>query len=329
MTNSVPSILLVGAGRWGENYLRILLRLQADGLCYLVGAQGISQHLLEYINKEFKVQTFCDDRGLEKANAVIIATPIYNHFEVAKKALLAGKDVLIEKPITATLEEARELEKIHASSSQILMVGHIFRYNPAVDYVKKLLLNREIGNIRFLRSRFMGLKLKEQDAGILATVAIHFIYLSNYFVGKPPKKVWAKTNYFLDSMLEDHCLVRLDYDSEFSLIESDYFTPGKWRTFDIIGTQGAISLDALHQKVDLHQKKHIYTGKGFEVADGNTICPNIDFQEPLYLEIRHFLECVQQRTEPLTGIRDSIDVLKIIESAYESARSDSARILYQ
>lgn len=175
----------------------------------------------------------------------------------------------------------------------------------------------------------MGLRPKEQDAGILATIAIHFIYLSNYLIGKTPKKVWAKTNYFLDSKLEDHCLVRLDYDPEFSLTESDYFTPGKWRTFDIIGTQGAILLDTLNQKVELHQKKHVYTGEGFEAHDGNTLRPNIEFQEPLYLEISHFLDCIRHRTEPLTGIREGIDVLRIIEAAYESSRSDKTLTLEQ
>lgn len=322
MKNGIPSILLVGVGRWGQNHLRILLKLQARGLCTFLGVQALNQHLLQYISKEFGVQTFDGDRGLEKADAVIIATPIQDHFEVAKKALLAGKDVLIEKPLTQTLEEAYTLEKINADSSQILMVGHTFRYNPAVDYAKSLLADREIGNIRFLRGRFLGLRVKEQDAGILATVAIHFIYLSNYLIGKSPKKVWAKTNYFLDSSLEDHCLVRLEYDPEFSIIESDYFTPGKWRTFDIIGAQGAVFLDALNQKVELHHKKHIYTEKGFEMSDGNTLRPNIEFQEPLYLELSHFLECVRDRKEPLTGIKDSIDTLRIIESAYESARLD-------
>ncbi len=323
MKKGTPSILLVGVGRWGQNYIRILLKLQAKGLCHLVGVNNnTNDRLLQYIGKEFGVRTLCDDEGFEEADAIIIAVPTPNHFIVAKKALLAGKDVLIEKPLTKTLEEAQELNKIHASSSQVFMVGHIFRYNPAVDYVKKLLSDREIGNIRFLRGRFMGLRPKEEDAGILATIAIHFIYLSNYLMGRTPKKVRANTSYFLDSKLEDHCLVRLDYDQEFSLIESDYFTPGKWRTFDIIGTQGAILLDALNQKVELHQKKHVYTGSSFEAHNGNTLHPSIEFQEPLYLELSHFLECIRQRTEPLTGIRDGIDVLRIIEAAYESSRSD-------
>ncbi len=322
MKNGIPSVLLVGIGRWGQNYIRILLKLQAKGLCRLVGVNNDTNHsLLQYIGKEFGVRTFCKDDGFEESDAVIIAVPTHNHFTVAKRALLAGKDVLVEKPLTKTLEEAQELNRIHKTSSQVFMVGHTFRYNPALDYVKKLLSDREIGSIRFLRGRFMGLRPKEQDAGILATIAIHFIYLSNYIMGKTPKKVWAKTSYFLDSKLEDHCLVRLDYGREFSLIESDYFTPGKWRTFDIIGTQGAILLDTLNQKVELHQKKHIYTGGGFEVHDGNTLYPNIEFQEPLYLELSHFLDCIRQRTEPLTGIQDGIEVLQIIKAAYESSSS--------
>lgn len=323
----VPSILLIGVGRWGENHLRVLLKLQAEGLCNLVGVHDIDPIRLKYIGNEFGVRMFSDDRGLEEADAVDIAVPTYNHFKVAEKALLAGKDVLVEKPATETVDQAIELNKIR-SSSQILMVGHLFRYNPALDYVKKLLLEKEIGNILFLRGRFMGFRFKERDAGILATTAIHFIYLSNYLMGKLPESVWAKANYLLDSRyqldskLDDSCLVRLDYSPEFSLIESDYFTPGKWRAFDIIGTQGAIFFDALDQKVELHQKKHMYIGGRFEAYNGSILHPNIEFQEPLYLELKHFLECVKHRKEPLTGIKDGIDVLRIIEAAYESSSLD-------
>ncbi len=320
---NIPSILLVGVGRWGENHLRVLLKLQANRLCHLVGIHDIDHRRLQHIGKEYDVQTFFDDQGLEEADSVDVTVPTFNHFAVAKKALLAGKDVLIEKPLTKTVEEAIELDRIRTASSRILMVGHLFRYNPALDYVKKLLSDKEIGSIRFLRGRFMGFRFKERDAGILATTAIHFIYLSNYLMGRTPEAVWARVNCLLDSELDDHCLVRLDYGPEgFSLIESDYFTPGKWRTFDIIGTQGAISLDALNQRVVLHQKKHEFTGGRFEAINGSVFEPNIEFREPLYLELRHFLECVQKRKEPLTGIRDGVEVLKIIEAAYKSSSLD-------
>ena len=330
MKNSkkIPSILLIGVGRWGENHLRVLLKLQAKGFCRLAGIHDTNNDRLQSVGKEFGVKTFFNcDQGLEEADAVVVAVPTYNHFAVAKKTLSAGKDILVEKPLTKTVEEAKELEKIILTSPQILMVGHLFRYNPSVDYVKKLLADKEIGNIRFLRGHFLGFRFKESDAGILATTAIHFIYLSNHLMGTTPKAVWAKTNYLLDQKLDDCSIIRLDYDSSFSLIESDYFTPGKWRTFAIIGTKGAILLDALDQKVELHQKKHIHTGGHFEAYNGSVLHPNIEFQEPLYLELKHFLECIENRTEPLTGIKDGIAVLRIIEAAYQSSQSDRTVVL--
>ncbi len=324
----IPSILLIGVGRWGENHLRVLLKLQAKGFCRLAGIHDTNNDRLQSVGKEFGVKTFFNDaQGLKEADAVVIAVPTYNHFAVAKKALLAGKDVLVEKPLTETVGEAEELERIVQTSSRILMVGHLFRYNPAVDHVKKLLADKEIGNIRFLRGHFMGFRFKESDAGILATTAIHFIYLSNYLMGTAPKAVWAKTNYLLDQERDDCGLIRLDYDSGFSLIESDYFTPGKWRTLAIIGTQGAILLDALDQKVELHQKKHIFSGGCFEAYNGSVLHPNIEFQEPLYLELKHFLECLENRAEPLTGIKDGLEVLRIIEAAYQSSQSDRTVVL--
>lgn len=316
-----PAVLLIGVGRWGVNHLRVWLRLQSEGLCRLVGVQDADEQRRKDVAKEFGVKTYADDSGRLEADAVDIVVPTYNHFSVVKTALSAGKDVLVEKPLTETLLEALELKKIKRKSSNILMTGHLFRYNPAADYAKKLLVERELGAIRFLRGRFMGFRFPEHDAGVLATTAIHFIYLSNYFVGKTPKAVWAKTERMLGTQLDDFSLIRLDYGSEFSLIESDYFTPGKWRTFDIIGTQGAVFVDLLHQTLDIHRKRHVRSGARFEAYDGGAVHQKLEFQEPLDLELRHFLQCIQDRSEPLTGLSDGVETLKIIEAAYESSRS--------
>src|SRR3989344_7025254 len=327
MKKKIPSILLVGVGRWGKNHLRVLLKLQAEGLCRLIGVQARNSQRLESIAKEFGVRTFSDDQGWEEAGAIDITVPTHDHFILAKKALLAGKDVLIEKPMTASLTEAEELERIHANSSQILMAGHIFCYNPALDYVKKIIVSGKIGKIRFLRGRFMGFRDKDIDVGILATTAMHFIYLSNSLMGKPPKAVWAKVDYLLDPVLDDYCLVRLDYGPEFSLIEADFFTPGKFRTFDILGTHGSIIFDVINQKVELRDEKHVPFGDHFKTHAGSVSNPDIAYQEPLYLELRHFLECIQERKEPLTGIKDGVAILRIIEAAYESSRLDKTILL--
>ncbi len=319
--NKPPSVLLVGCGRWGINHLRVLLRFHAAGRCRLVGVQDFSEQRLKDVAKEFGVKTFSDSRGMLEADAVDIVVPTYNHYKVAREALLAGKHILVEKPMTQTSKEARELEKLKLKSGRIVMVGHLFRYNPAADMARKLIVDKELGALRFLRGRFMGFRFQEHDAGILATTAIHFIYLSNYLMGKRPVAVWAKTERMLGTKLDDLSLIRLDYGSSFSLLESDYFTPGKWRTFDIIGTQGSLFVDLLNQELDLHRKRHVRVGERYEAYDGGVVHRKLEFKEPLELEISHFLKCVQDRSDPVTGITDGLDTVKLVEAAYQSARS--------
>jgi len=313
--------LLVGVGRWGINHLRNLVKLDAEGVCKFIGVQDTDEQRLKEVEEEFGVRTFSDESGMVEADAVDIAVPTYNHFAVAKAALSTGKDVLVEKPVTQTLNEARELDELRRKTSRIVMVGHIFRYNPATDYARRLLVEKELGAIRFLRGRFMGFRPQEHDAGIIASTAIHFLYVSNYLIGKKPRAVWAKTEHLLGNELEDFSLIKLDYGTEFSIIESDYFTPGKWRTFDIIGTQGSLFVDLLNQKIELHRKHHVRVGDRYEAHDGGVLRPELRFQEPLETEIRHFIECVRERLDPITDLADGIDVLETIEAAYESAHS--------
>jgi UDP-N-acetylglucosamine 3-dehydrogenase len=320
--SKVPSVLLVGVGRWGENHLRVWQKLDAEGLCNFIGVLDSEESRRQMISDKFGVKTFSDDSAFSQADAIDVVVPTYNHFDVVRKALSMGRDVLVEKPITATLEQALELQKIQQKSSQILMVGHLFKYNPALELTMKLLDDGEIGKVRYLRARFMGFRDKEHDAGVLATTAIHFIYVSNHIMGKDPKSVRANADFLLDGELDDHCFIRLDYDSGFSMIESDYFTPGKYRTIDIIGTNGSIVLDMLSQTVELRREWHVKNGTRFNAYDGGVIPQNIEFKEPLYLELSHFLDCIRTRNEPLTGIKDGIETLKIIEAAYKSAKLD-------
>lgn len=316
----IPSVLQVGVGYWGKNHLRAWKKLENEGLCKLIGVQGQNQEKLRVIEKEFNVTTYSDDSGWIKADAIDIVIPTHAHYEVAKKALFAQKDILVEKPLTQTVSESEDLKRICHESGQIVMAGHLFRYNPAVERAKKLIETGEIGDIRFLRGQFMGFRNKEYDAGILATTAIHFIYLANYFVGSSPKAVAARLESLLDPEFEDRCLIHLEYEGVSATIESDYFSPGKWRTFNIVGTQGIIEMDTLGQKVVVHKKRHVMNDGRFIAVDEGEITLNIPFQEPLILELRHFLDCIGKRNEPRTGIDDAIDALRVVEAGYESSR---------
>lgn len=323
----VPKILQVGVGRWGVNHLRVWTKLHAEGACRLIGVVDKDPERRKAIGDEFGVRMFSDFSAIEEADAVDIVVPTYQHLEIMKIAIAAGKDFLVEKPVTQDMKEARELEKLTRGSKAVMMVGHLFRYNPAADLVRSYIELKEIGKIRFMRGRFMGFRFQEHDAGILATTAIHFIYLSNFFHGRMPIAVRARVDYALGTKLDDFCQLRLDYDGPFTVLESDYFTPGKWRSFDVIGTQGSAQADLLTQKVELHRKRHVKGKDRYEIYDAGVIKPDIKFQEPLDLELRHFLQCVRDRSQPMTGLREGIEVLKIIEAAYESSRRDKTVLI--
>lgn len=319
---SIPAVLQIGAGRWGVNHLRILSKLHAEGSIKLIGVYEVDGERRAAVAKEFQVETFADNGVFAKADAFDIVVPTYKHAEIAKMAIASGKDFLVEKPLAQNLKEARELEKLSKGSSSIMMVGHIFRYNPAATFAKKLIAEGALGKIRFMRGRFMGFRYQEHDAGILATTAIHFLYLSSFLHGKTPQAVWAKTEYMFGTKLDDLSIIRLDYGDTFTIVETDYFTPGKWRTFDIIGTLGAAHVDLLNQEVILHHKRHIWGQNRFEAHDGGEVTHKLEFQEPLELEIRHFFECVRTRNKPLTALENGLEVIEVIEAAYESARTD-------
>ena len=324
MNGEKPRILLVGVGRWGINHLRTWLRLQSEGLCTLAGVQDSDDRRLKAVAREFGVKTFGDGRGYDEADAVDVVVPTYNHFDVVKTALAAGKDVLVEKPITETVAQAEKLKALKKRSGRLLMVGHLFRYNPATELVRKLIAAREIGKVLFLRGRFMGFRFPEHDAGVLATTAIHFIYVANFFMGRRPKTVTARVEHMLGMPRDDFSQMRLDYGDGFAVIEAEYFTPGKWRSFDVIGSQGAVFADLLNQTVDVHRTRHVPIpgpGQRFEAYDGGVVSHRPGFTEPLDLELRHFLKCIKDRSEPGTGLADGLDTLKVVEAAYRSAKT--------
>ena len=214
-----PAILLIGAGRWGFRHLKVLERLDYEGVCRLVGVVDTDSKTRSFLKENSSANVFSDYSSLDSADAVDIVVPTYEHFGVAKLCLEAGKDIFVEKPLVQNVEEANELDMLRKKTSKIVQVGHIFRYNPATEYLKTLLLKKEIGDVRYIRGHFMAFREPEYDAGILATSAIHFIYVSNYLLGKMPKFVTAKTEQLLGLGLDDFAMLTLDYDSEFSIID--------------------------------------------------------------------------------------------------------------
>jgi UDP-N-acetylglucosamine 3-dehydrogenase len=202
-------VLLLGLGRWGANHLRILHSLPVE--FYVADVQAKS---LESARKLGIPETHCSAEPLAflpRVDAAVIVTPAQTHFDLARQFMEAGKDVFVEKPITLASPQAKELARLAEERQRILQVGHIFRFDPASQWLREAIQEGQFGHVRLLRGNFSGFKRPRNDSGVAFADAIHFVDLFNYLLGQTPASVAAVTKDFLGRGMEDASWLSLEY----------------------------------------------------------------------------------------------------------------------
>jgi len=319
-----PKIVLVGLGRFGRNHLRVLKELEEEGLCEVYGVVDISTEALENVKKNYNITTstkFNEFLG-DCVDAIDIVTPTDTHYSISRECLEAGKHVFVEKPLTTSYEEAKELVRIANMKEKVLMVGDIFRYNSAVQKIKQLIKKGELGEVYYMFGHFMGLKDPRLDVGALFNFTVHHIYVYNYLLEKLPEEVTCCTGHFLGRKeFEDVVLLSLKYPSGIlGIIEGSWLPPGNFRDLTIVGSRKSLTSDLLKQTIDLHD---IYiearNGKLKAVNNGSKRI-DIKFKEPLKLELLDFIECIKTGRKPLADGQAALNVIKVAEKALESTR---------
>jgi predicted dehydrogenase len=251
-----PRIVLIGVGRFGKNHLRVLKELEEEGLCTLYGVVDLQIDVLENIRRAYNVIISTDFRDFltEDVDAVDIVTPANTHFEICKECLNAGKHVFVEKPLATSYVEAKKLVQMSREQGKILMVGHIFRYNPAVQKIKELIEKKEVGEIYYMFGHFMGLNDPRLDVGALYNYAVHHIDIYDYLLEKLPEEVMSCTGHFLGRKeFEDVAIIILKYPSgTLGIIECSWLPPGKFRDLTIVGSKKSLTSDLLSQTLELH-----------------------------------------------------------------------------
>ena len=144
---------------------------------------------------------------------MVVATPAPTHYNLCREFIEAGKDVFVEKPITLVSEEARQLTELATKSGRILQVGHIFRYDPASQWLREAIQAGQFGRVQILRSNFSGFKRPRNDSGVMFADAIHFVDLFNFLLDQTPARVYAATQDFLGRGMEDASLLSLEYSN--------------------------------------------------------------------------------------------------------------------
>jgi predicted dehydrogenase len=322
----------LGCGYWGPNLLRNFSALPNCRVKYVVDSSAERRAFVETnftrTTAVESAKTVLDD---PEVSAVVIATPAATHFALAKQALRAGKHIFVEKPLATKASEVDELDRCAAERNLVVMTGHTFIYNAAVRYVKKLIDDGELGDIRYIYSQRLNLGRIRSDIDALWNFAPHDISIIQYWLGDPePVSVSKKGMAYMQDGIEDVVFLSLEYPSKIiANVHVSWLDPQKVRKMIVVGSRKMVVYDDVaDDKIAIFDKgidKKAILGQNmdfdnpqaaqFSYRSGDILMPQVKFVEPLRVEAEHFADCIRNSRTPLTGIKHARTVVAILERA--------------
>ncbi len=328
-----PFLAVCGAGYWGKNLVRHFRELGVLGALCDSNPATLKNYAALY--PDFKVTTsFSDILKDSSITAVAIAVPTPQHYEYAKRALLAGKHVFVEKPIALKVAHARELCRLAKKMKRRLMVGHLLLYHPAVLKLKEIIRTKELGEIYYLYTQRLNLGQIRKDENALWSLAPHDISVILELFPKKPVSVSAYGDSYIQTSkgIEDVIFMNFKFaDRKAAHIHLSWLDPHKVRRITLVGSKKMVVFDDMEQT----DKIKIFD-KGVDVSSakadsrlasamvlrvGEVHAPFVDNIEPLRAECLHFIECIEKNKEPHSNGENGLAVLEILQAASKSLRS--------
>ncbi|MBC8328934.1 MAG: Gfo/Idh/MocA family oxidoreductase [Planctomycetes bacterium] len=319
----------IGVGYWGPNLLRNLV---ASPNFEVLTAADFSPERRQYVEAHYpRVRTTSDPEeilGDPRVQAVVIATPAHTHADLALRALGAGKHVLVEKPLATTVADVDRIAEVAVRSDLVAMVGHTFLYNSSVRYLRKMIANGDLGEIRYLYSQRLNLGRIRSDIDALWNLAPHDVSVAQYLLGDPdPVDVRSFGVDYLQPGVNDVSFMDIVYPNKvLAHIHVSWLDPHKVRKLTVVGSRKMVVYD------DVAENKIAIFDKGidcvenledrmdyddppfptFKYRSGDIMLPKIAAVEPLRAEISHFAECIERGEPCLTGPVHARKVVQIL-----------------
>ena len=322
-------VAIIGCGYWGMNYVRIFNEL-TDARVLAVCDQSAER--LNEVARRFPglyLTTQIDDAVSQPdVEAVVVCTEASTHFNVTRRLLMAGKHVLVEKPLTTIAADSEKLIDLAESNSAILMVGHTFIFNAGVRKVKEY-VQEDSGRVYYLYARRTNLGPIRRDVNALWDLAPHDIAIFNYLLDGTPQWVSAVGGKVLGNCRDDVGFISLGYpDNVLAHVHVSWADPDKAREVVVVKSDKRIVFNDLNgiEQVRVFEKgvspvEHELLNYGefrFEIRDGDIISPRIEPVEPLKHQCRHFLECVRTGKRPISSGVEGRDVVRVLEAVNRS-----------
>jgi predicted dehydrogenase len=337
------NVALIGLGYWGPNLARNIAILEGAELHTLCDAQ---QDRLTRQGRQYPgTRTTSDFESVladDAVDAVVLATPVSSHFDLAKQALLASKHVMVEKPLAQTSAQCAELVDLAAAANVTLMVGHVFLYNAAVRRMKEYIDSGELGDVHYVYSQRLNLGQVRHDVNALWNFAPHDLSILMYWLGNDPERVIARGYSYVQPSIEDVVFITLDFPGGIGAnVHISWLDPFKTRQMTVVGSKKMIVYDdvsadaritiydkgvARSRRPDADPPGSYETFGEFQLLlrAGDVLIPKVDFVEPLRVELQHFVDCIRSGERPLTDGVSGLRVVRALEAAQRSMDAGGA-----
>lgn len=314
------NVALVGLGYWGPKLARnfsSLDRCQLRMVCDL-RPESLQQSLAKKSDVSLVTDyaTVLADRGV---HAVVIATPAETHFALAQSALLAGKDVFVEKPLSLTYQDGLRLVRLAEERGRILMVGHVLEYHPAIAQLIRMVRRNELGKVRYIYSNRVSLGRVRREENILWSFAPHDVAVILRVMNATPFQVSACGGSYLQANIADVTITNLLFDSGVRAhMFVSWLHPFKEQRLVVVGSEKMASFDDVAKRLVLYDQR-VEAGNG-PPTYVNGLGHDVPFsaEEPLRLECEAFVQAVLTREPPLTDGISGLKVLRVLEAAQHS-----------
>ena len=329
------NIAVIGCGYWGPNLIRNFNSLSGCNLKIVCDTDLERLAHMKILYPQAETTT-----NFEKAikntdiDAVTIATPVHLHFEMAKKVLLAGKHVFIEKPMASSTRECEELIELAERRKLILMVGHTFIYSTPIRKIKEIVNSGELGELQYISARRLNLGLLQKDINVAWDLAPHDISIILYILDQGPVSVNCQGKSHIADGIEDVTNMTLNFSNgTFATIQSSWLDPNKIRETVFVGKKKMLVYNDLEstEKIKIYDKRvevppHYDSFGEFQYSYhyGDIHSPYLKLAEPLKVECQHFLDCIESGIKCESSGIEGLEVVQILEAASASLKKDGA-----
>jgi predicted dehydrogenase len=335
ISRGTAQIGVVGLGYWGPNLVRVLADRTDVEVAWLCDQDPARVAQLGRRYPGVRTTTELDNVLSDPAvDAVVVATPVFTHYELGRRCLEAGKHVLVEKPLAPSSEAALEMIDLAREQELVLMCGHTFLYSPAVRTIRKLIDRDELGDLFFVSSSRVNLGLHQRDVSVIWDLGPHDFSILLYWLGAAPTSLRATGRDSIVPGIADVAFVTMEFDSGvIANVELSWLAPGKLRRTVVVGSKKMVVYqDGSDEPIKIYNSGVVYKDPEsfgeyhLSYRTGDILSPKLSSDEPLALQVRDFVRTIRAGVAPDQDISLSYDVVRLAEAAQTSLESGGAQI---